>query len=171
MKRALLLLVLTQLSFFTWPAHAASATGRHPTTNEQTTSRPIVLVRVLSLYGTGPDLLEHRLFDYPDGFVTTLDALGRVGYQVGGEKLTEGGYHTLFVQLADEYERVRPDGTLTRGRFSDEDKPTRLRIRGMIMVRKGEATPLRMLNDSPYYGSSKKALRHRSYRDDDDNDD
>lgn len=167
MTRTLFLLALISLPFFGWPANA-SEIGGQPATNMQAPGRTVVLVRVLSLYGTGPDLREHHLFDYPQGFVTTLDALGRVGYQVEGGGLGEGGYHTLFVQLADEYELVRPDGTRTRGHFSKEDKPTRLRIRGMILVRNGDATPLRMLEDPPYYDSRKQTSGHDSGRDDDD---
>ena len=169
MTRVLLFLALMPLPFLALPAHAdrAYVPEANPDQRMQPASRPIVLVRVLALDGTGPDLKEHRLFEAPDGFITTLDALGRVGYQVGGTALIDGGYHTLFVQLADEYERVRPEGTRTKLRFSDEGKPTRMRVRGMIMVRGGEATPLRMLEDPSFYGSHKKAFPHAVGRDDD----
>lgn len=166
MTRALLFLALMPLSLLSLAATAetASAPAANPT---QPLSRPIILVRVLSLDGTGPDRREHRLFSDPRGFATTLDTLGRVGYQVSGSGLGEGGYHTLFVQLADEYERLQPDGTRTLRRFSEEDKPTRLRVRGMIMVRGGEATPLRMLEDPSYYGSGREAGRRGAEWDDD----
>jgi hypothetical protein len=39
----------------------------------------------------------------------------------------------------------------------------------MIMVRGGQATPLRMLDDPSYYGSRRQAFRQG--RDDDDDDD
>lgn len=153
MIRTLLLLALIPLSLLSWPAHAeATATSA---TEPAQAAGPIVLVRILSLEGIGPDLKEHRLFSAPKGFVTTLDALGRVGSQVSGAGLAEGGYHTLYAQLADEYEVIQPDGAKTQRRFSDENKTTRVRVRGMILVRGGQATPLRMLEDSPYYGSRK----------------
>ncbi|MDT8403434.1 hypothetical protein [Sulfuriflexus sp.] len=123
-------------------------------------------MRILALEGTGPDRQQHRLYADADGVITTLDALGQVGYQVGSEGLAEGGYHTLFVTLADEYEVVQGDGTRTQRRFSEEDQATRRRVRGMIMVRGGQATPLRMLDDPSYYGSRRKAFRPG--RDDDD---
>lgn len=143
MYRAFLILVLTPLAFLTSAVHAAN-TGA---SQVAAAVRPVALVRIQALEGTGPDLREHRLFAAPEGFVTTLDALGRVGYQVSGAGLDEGGYHTLFVQLADEYERVQADGTRVMHRFSEENRPTRLRVRGMIMVRDGQATPLRMLDE------------------------
>ena len=170
MTRVLLFLALMPLPFLALPAHAdrAYVPEANPDQRMQPASRPIVLVRVLALDGTGPDLKEHRLFEAPDGFITTLDALGRVGYQVAGAALSEGGYHTLFAQLADEYELVLPDGTRTLRRFSDENKLTRLRVRGMIMVRGGEATPLRMLEDPSYYGSRRTHGAPFRGRDDDD---
>jgi hypothetical protein len=169
MTRALLFLALIPLSFLSWAAHADSTTvpAATPAQSDQPANRPITLVRVLSLEGTGPDLQEHRLFSDPAGFVTTLDALGRVGYQVGGAGLADGGYHTLFVQLADEYEMIRPDGSRELRCFSDENKTTRVRVRGMIMVRNGQATPLRMLEDPSYYGSHREPFRRGRDGDDD----
>ena len=158
MTRFPLLLVLLPLSLIGSPVQADSS--RMPDTDPAQrvlpAVRPVVLVRVLALDGTGPDKREHRLFTDPQGFVTTLDAIGRVGYQVGAAGLGEGGYHTLFAELADEYQRVLPDGTQERRRFSAEGKATRVRVRGMVMVRNGEATPLRMLEDPSYYGSRRK---------------
>ena len=169
MTRKLLFLALFPLSFQAQPVFADNiappASTMTPST--QASERPVVLVRVMSLEGTGPDLREYQLFNSSDGFITTLDALGRVGYQVQGAGLGDGGYHTLFVQLADEYELLQLDGTRTLRRFSDDNKPTRLRVRGMIMVRGGQATPLRMLEDPSYYGSNKGSFRHSPDWDDD----
>ena len=162
MKRILLAIAIIPLAFVNLTANADSPLQQPPAAVE----RSIVLVRVLALDGTGPDNREHRLFSDTQGFVTTLDALGRVGYQVGGKGLGEGGYHTLFAELADEYEHILPDGTRLLQRFSDDSKPRRIRVRGMIMVRDGQATPLRMLEDPSYYGSRRGAFR-RGYEDDD----
>lgn len=166
MIRSFSLLALLSLSLLTFPSHAAAEAL--PAATAQATNRPVVLVRVLALEGTGPDLQQHRLYADADGVITTLDALGRVGYQVGGEGLAEGGYHTLFVTLADEYEVVQGDGTRTQRRFSEKDQTTRRRVRGMIMVRGGQATPLRMLDDPSYYGSRREAFRQGRGDDDDD---
>lgn len=161
------LLVLLSLSLLTVPSHAAAEALPTPSgASAQAANRPVVLVRVLALEGTGPDLQQHRLYADADGVITTLDALGRVGYQVDGDGLAEGGYHTLFVTLADEYEVVQGDGTRTQRRFSEKEQATRRRVRGMIMVRGGQATPLRMLDDPSYYGSRREAFR--PWRDDDD---
>ncbi len=153
MIRALLVLAMFALCSLTLLAMADSSIAAASDTVPPPISatRPTVLVRVKVLEGTGPDLHEYRLFTDSHGFVTPINALGRVGYQVQGTKLAEGAYHTLFVQLADEYDVIQPNGTRTQRRFTDENKPTRLRIRGMIMVRDGQATPLRMLEDPPYY--------------------
>jgi len=124
----------------------------------------LTLVHITRLTGTGPDGNDYVLFEDKNGFVSTLDALGRVGYQVSAEGLAEGGYHTLFVELADRHEVVSHDGIRLEKRFSDSGRETRMRVRGMIMVRGGEATPLRMLNDPPYYGDGKR----RSGGEDDD---
>lgn len=167
MIRSFGLLALFSLSLLTFPSHAA-AEALPAEASAQATNRPVVLVRVLALEGTGPDLQQHRLYADADGVITTLDALGRVGYQVGGEGLAEGGYHTLFVTLADEYEVVQGDGTRTQRRFSEEEQTTRRRVRGMIMVRGGQATPLRMLDDPSYYGSRREAFRQGRDEDDDD---
>jgi hypothetical protein len=107
---------------------------------------PQLLVRILELHGTGPDGNSRLLYASQDGYTTTLDALGRVGSQVNAEGLQEGAYHTLYVRLHDSYQRIAPDGRMTAGSFSGQDKPTLLRVRGMIMVRDGRATPLRMLD-------------------------
>lgn len=157
MIRTFFVLAVFPLCLLALPASADSSAAPASTTPplSMDSVRPTVLVRVKELEGTGPDLREHRLFTDSDGFITTLDALGRVGYQVQGTALGEGAYHTLFVQLADEYEVINPDGAHTLRRFTDENKPTRLRVRGMIMVRDGQATPLRMLEDPSYYGSRK----------------
>lgn len=159
MKRLLPLLLL--LAFL--PAGAANAETR-PAEITPTDQReqPVVLIHIIRLTGTGPDGAEHVLFDNKDGFVTTLDALGRIGYQISADGLAEGGYHTLFVELADRYEVISHDGIKLEKRFSDTGRNTRMRVRGMIMVRGGEATPLRMLEDPSYYGSM------RSYEWDDD---
>jgi hypothetical protein len=167
MIRSFSLLALFSLSLLTLPSHAA-AEALPAAASAQAGNRPVVLVRVLALEGTGPDLQQHRLYADADGVITTLDALGRVGYQVGGEGLAEGGYHTLFVTLADEYEVVQGDGTRTQRRFSEEEQTTRRRVRGMIMVRGGQATPLRMLDDPSYYGSRREAFRQGRDEDDDD---
>lgn len=169
MIRTLQFIALIPLLFLAWTAHGEDRPSPASPAEENTVTvgRPVILVRVLSLEGTGPDQREHRLFHDPDGFVTTLDALGRVGYQVRGGELAEGGYHTLFVQLADEYKEVRADGTQTRHRFSDKDKPTRLRIRGMVMVKNGDATPLRMLDAPSYSDLRQKEFRFSHERDDD----
>lgn len=154
MLRTLLILALFPLAFLTATAYA-DLTSASRLFSAEATTRPIVLVRVLALDGIGPDLREHRLFSRPEGLVTTLDSLGRVGYQVRAKGLAEGGYHTLFVQLADEYQLIQSDGTRLSGRFSEESRPTRRRVRGMVMVRDGKATPLRMLETPSYYGADR----------------
>lgn len=159
MRRLTLFLVILPLTFLTLPAYSDSFTTStwFPEPHGRgAAARPTTLVRVLALESIGPDLEEHRLFSDPGGFITTLDALGRVGYQVNGAGLSEGAYHTLFVQLADEYEVIQTNGTRTQQRFTDENKPTRLRVRGMIMVSDGQATPMRMLEEPSYAGSLKE---------------
>jgi hypothetical protein len=165
MSRSFLPLLLLPLLFLAGPLQAAQDPAAAPQ-NAPATSRPVVLVRILALDGTGPDLKEHRLFTSKEGFVTTLDALGRVGYQVSGKGLGEGGYHTLFAQLADEYELVRADGARMKRRFSDDNKNTRVRVRGMVLIKGGQASPLGMLEDPSYYGSRRDT--RRGYGDDDD---
>jgi hypothetical protein len=161
MKRLLpLLLLVPLLPATTTLAETAPATTRAE--NGQTLT-PVVLVHITRLTGTGPDGAEHVLFEDSNGFVTTLDTLGRVGYQVSARGLAEGGYHTLFVELADRYEVISHDGIRLEKRFSESGRETRRRIRGMIMVQGGEASPLRMLEDPSYYGS----MRSRGGDDDD----
>lgn len=161
MKRYLQLLLLLP------PFLAGSALAETPLTEARQkkiqTERPVVLVHITRLTGTGPDGAEHVLFEDQEGFVTTLDVLGRVGYQVSATGLAEGGYHTLFVELSDHYEVISRDGIRLDKRFSDSGRPTHRRINGMIMVRSGEATPLRMIDDPSYYGS----LRSDRWKDED----
>jgi hypothetical protein len=107
---------------------------------------PKILVRIIELYGTGPDGSSSLLYRNQEGYATTLDALGRVGAQVSAEGLQDGAYHTLYARLHDSYQRIAPDGRVITGSFSEQGKPTFLRVRGMIMVRGGNATPLRMLD-------------------------
>jgi len=145
MKRLLALMCLLPLLPAT-NVLAAAPTAANPSTEQQMPA-PVVLVRITRLSGTGPDGSEQVLFEAPNGFVTTLDTLGRVGYQVSAHNLADGGYHTLFVDLADRYEVVSHDGIRLEKRFSDSGRETHRRVRGMIMVRGGEATPLRMLNE------------------------
>lgn len=155
MLRALLVLALLPLAFLATMASADYPSSSRGLVFAEASTRPTILVRVLALDGIGPDLREHRLYNDPEGLVTTLDSLGRVGYQVRARGLAEGGYHTLFVQLADEYQLIQPDGTRLSGRFSEEKMPTRRRVRGMVMVRDKQATPLRMLETPSYYGSDR----------------
>lgn len=122
----------------------------------------VILVRILELSATGPDEKSHRLYSSPDGYVTTLDSLGRIGNQVQAKGLKEGPYHTLYVVLHDRYEVIRSNGERYRDSFSDHGKPTRFRIRGMIMVKKGQATPLRM------FESHNDRQQHRQYYEEDD---
>ncbi len=107
---------------------------------------PKILVSILELHGTGPDGNSHRLYTSQEGYTTTLDALGRIGSQVNAEGLQEGAYHTLYARLHDSYQRIAPDGRVITGSFSEQGKPTFLRVRGMVMVRDGRASPLRMLD-------------------------
>lgn len=162
MKRYLALLLLLPL------LPAAPLLAETPTNDATSlqgrTAPPVTLVSIIRLTGTGPNGNEQVLFEDKNGFVTTFDALGRVGYQVSAEGLPEGGYHTLFVELADRYEVVSHDGIRLEKRFSDSGHETRMRVRGMIMVRGGEATPLRMLNEPSYYGNAGR----RSLGEDDD---
>lgn len=126
---------------------------------------PVVLVTIVELSAIGPDGSEVTLFEDPTGYVTTLDGLGRIGSQISGRGLADGAYHTLSVRLKDEYSRLGTDGTAHRGSLSDLDKPLQLRIRGMIMVESGTATPMRMFEEASYYGYPE------GYRGGDDDDD
>ncbi len=130
-----------------------------------TNAGTVTIVRVLSMDGVGPDRRIYRLFNDTDGFVTTLDALGRVAYQVSGTTLPEGAYHTLFVQLADEYQQIQTDGTELHKYFSVENTPSKRRLRGMIMVRNGKATPLRVLKAPSYSSAILKAPEHHDSHD------
>jgi hypothetical protein len=112
------------------------------------TTAPVVLVRVLQLSGIGPDGRVQELYENRSGFVTPLNALGRVGYEVKAGGLMEGGYHTLYVELADRYEVLAADGSLQAKHFSDSGRDTRVRVHGMILVKQGNATPLRMLGEN-----------------------
>jgi len=145
MKRLLFLLCLLPL-LSAESVLGASVVGDKPVYDRQGPVA-VTLVRILRLSGTGPDGTEQILFEDPDGFITTLDTLGRVGYQVSASNLAEGGYHTLFVDLADRYEVVSQDGIRLEKHFSESGRETHRRVRGMIMVRGGKATPLRMLNE------------------------
>ena len=110
-----------------------------------------ILVRIHELTGTGPDGQSHTLYRNEKGYTTTLNALGRVGSQVNGSSLSDGEYHTLYVRLGDKFDILHPDGSQDTGSFRAQDKPTTVRVRGMIMVRGGEATALHMLENPNYY--------------------
>jgi len=124
-----------------------------------------ILVQIVELTGTGPNGRSHQLFQSADGYTTTLNALGRVGSQVSAGNLPEGAYHTLYVRLRDDYEKISADGRRQQGSFSAQGKPTTVRIRGMIMVSGGKATPHRMLEPPGHraYGN-----RGGEYDEDDD---
>jgi len=124
--------------------------------------RSIILVRILELTGTGPDKQSHLLFSSKEGYTTTMDALGRVGSQVNGTQLADGDYHTLFVTLADDYQRLAQDGSTQGGSLTEDGKPLKMRVHGMIVVEKGHATATRMIESPSYYGYPK------GYRGDDD---
>ncbi|MCW8840545.1 MAG: hypothetical protein OQL05_02250 [Gammaproteobacteria bacterium] len=111
----------------------------------------LTLVRIQELTGIGPDERTHRLFASRAGFTTTLNGLGRIGAQVNGQQLADGAYHTLYVQLHDSYQRITAEGTTVSGSLSESGQATHLRIRGMIMVKNGCATPLRMFDLPTYY--------------------
>lgn len=145
MKRLLALLWLPLLL----PLHTVLAAPAPMTDQAVKRQAPaaVILVRIIRLSGTGPDGAERVLFEDPKGFVTTLDTLGRVGYQVSANQLAEGGYHTLFVDLADSYEVIGNDGVRVEKSMSASGRETHRRIRGMIMIRNGAATPLRMLKE------------------------
>lgn len=129
---------------------------------ETASNRQTILVRVMELSGTGPDQQSHVLFHSKAGYTTTTDSLGRVGSQVNGTYLVDGEYHTLFVTLADEYKRLAKDGSTQVGSFSEDGKPLIIRVPGMIMVKKGDATAVHMIENPSYYGYPK------GYRGDDD---
>lgn len=118
----------------------------------QPSEQPVVLVRILELSAIGPDGASRTLYRSEEGYATTLGGLGRIGSQISAAGLADGAYHTLTVRLHDSYQRIRPDGTRENGRFSEQGKPVQLRIRGMIKVEDGSATPLRMLDTPSYYG-------------------
>jgi hypothetical protein len=159
MKCCLPLLLLLPLLY------APSATAEAPLAWVSTPGQsPIALVQITRLTGTGPDGREHVLYEDKSGYATTLDALGRVGSQVSAGGLAEGGYHTLFVELADGYRLLQPNGKVHERRLSEFGQPRRIRIRGMVMVRNGQATPLRMLEATSYYA----AIHPRSRKRDDD---
>lgn len=119
---------------------------------QQPSEQPVVLVRILELSAIGPNGVRRTLYRSEEGYTTTLDGLGRIGSQVSAAGLADGAYHTLSVRLHDSYQRIRPDGARESGRFSEQGKPVQLRIRGMIKVEDGSATPLRMLDTPSYYG-------------------
>jgi hypothetical protein len=104
------------------------------------------LVTIHELSGTGTDGKTYLLYNSASGYVTTLNALGRIGSQVDGSTLQDGTYHTLYVRLADQYVRLKPNGQRENGRFSEHNKPTVVRVRGMILVKDGKSTALRMLD-------------------------
>lgn len=114
-------------------------------------SQSHILVHIIELTGTGSDGRTYTLYRDEQGYTTTLNALGRVGSQVNGNTLPDGAYHTLFVRLRDDYQLVGNDGTQRSGKLSEQGKPTTIRIRGMLMVENGRATPLRMLENPNHY--------------------
>lgn len=126
-------------------AATASDTGFQPSV-----PTPKILVRILALSGTGPDGNSYQLYTSQNGYVTSLDALGRIGSQVNGQGLKEGAYHTLYVRLHDRYQRIGVDGSNISGSFNEQGKPTYLRVRGMIMVKNGRATAMRMLDHASH---------------------
>lgn len=131
---------------FQHTATASDTSGQPPATP------PKILVRILELSGTGPDGNCYKLYASQNGYITNLNTLGRIGSQVNGQGLKEGAYHTLYVRLHDRYQRIGVDGSNTSGSFSEQEKPTYLRVRGMIMVKNGRATAMRMLDHASHHG-------------------
>lgn len=123
---------------------------------------PLRMVRILALSGTGPDNAEHTLYASRNGFATPLQEVGRIGYLVQGKGLADGHYHTLYVALADDFQEIYADGTVIEKRLSDTGKERHLRIRGMVLVADGQATPMGMLE----YDTPRRLPR--GMRDDDD---